>query len=350
MKKEKKIRKEIKKLVFILSTIYEKLPENVKNHPKIIELVQKFNNNNKFKEIESHYRMLDLIFSSCEIKATGVMRQIQLLSLELLRFFDLVCKKYELEYWLDYGTLLGAVRNGGFIPWDDDIDLGMIREDYERLVEVFPKEVKKIGGLEDKLIISKLTQPHKPDDVTNELDTLNNNTFILFFQCAYIKPFIHLDVFPKEYIKDSGLTDERNALQTQLQVELRDNIENGTWTFDEGLKIQNEKMQFTNQKTNNISDAIDGLHNNIHNRIYPTKYVFPLRKIEFEDYTFNAPNDTDEYLELIYGSEFMHIPKIALDHNTTGFVKGQYDNNKKQIDKAFDEAINYMKKVNEEFN
>ena len=54
MKKEKKIRKEIKKLVFILSTIYEKLPENVKNHPKIIELVQKFNNNNKFKEIESH--------------------------------------------------------------------------------------------------------------------------------------------------------------------------------------------------------------------------------------------------------------------------------------------------------
>lgn len=336
-------------MVFILSTIYRKLPDSVKNHPKVIEMVQKFNNNNKFKEIESHYRMLDLIFSSCEIKATGIMRQIQLLSIELLRFFDQVCQKYELEYWLDYGTLLGARRHGGFIPWDDDIDLGMMREDYEKLVEVFPMEVQKISGLSDKLIISKLTQPHKQGNETNELDTLNNNTFILFFQCAYIKPFVHFDVFPKDYIKDEGLTDERNALQTQLQVELRDNIENETWTFKEGLKTQNMKMKFTNEKTSQISDAIDGLHNNIHNRIYKTDFVFPLGKIEFEGYEFNAPCDVDEYLKLIYGPEFMHIPRIALDHNTTGFVKGQFNNNQKEIDKAFSDAISYLKDVNENF-
>ena len=61
-------------MVFVLSKLYQMLPETIKNHPKMIELVQKFNNNNKFREIESHYRMLDLIFSSCDIKATGTMR------------------------------------------------------------------------------------------------------------------------------------------------------------------------------------------------------------------------------------------------------------------------------------
>lgn len=324
------------------------MPEKMKNHPKVIEIVQKFNNNNKFKEIESHYKMLDLIFASCEIKATGVMRQIQLLSLEILRFFDLVCQKHNLEYWLDYGTLLGAIRQGGFIPWDDDIDIAMIREDYEKLVKVFPEEVKKIDKLSDKLIISKLEEPHT-DDKLNELDVLNNATFILFFQCAYIKPFVHFDVFPKEYIKNSALTSKRNAKQTQLQVELRDKIEDGTWTFKEGHEIQRQKMEFSNTPTDNISDAIDGLHNNIHNRIYKTSYVFPLKHVKFEEYEFLAPNNPDKYLELIYGPEFMHIPKIALDHNTTGFVKDQFKNNKKDIDEAFNNAIEYLKEVNDNF-
>lgn len=336
-------------MVPVLSKLYQILPDGIKNQKWVIELVQKFNNNNKFKEIESHYRMLDLIFSSCDIKATGVMRQIQLLSLELLRLFDNICDKYELKYWLDYGTLLGAVRHSGFVPWDDDIDIGMLREDYEKLVEVFPKEIEKIDGLKDHIIISKLTKPHKANDEINELDILNNNTFILFFQCAYKKPFVHFDVFPKDYIEDEGLTKERNSIQTDLQVELRDKITNGEWTFDEGLAIQNKKMKFTSKKTAQISDAIDGLHNNIHNRIYKTDYIFPLSKIKFEDYEFSCPNNYEEYLPLIYGPEYMHIPHIALDHNTTGFVKSQYNNQKKDIDQGFDEAIAFLKGINDNF-
>ncbi len=333
-------------MVMVLSRLYQLMPESIKNNHYVIESVQRFNNNNKLREIESHYRMLDLIFSSCEIKATGTMRQIQLLSLELLRFYDNVCKKYELEYWLDYGSLLGAIRHDGFIPWDDDIDIAMIRSDYEKFIEVFPEEVKKIDGLSDKLIISKLEEP--PTN-SNELDTLNDNTFILFFQCAYKKPFVHFDVFPKDYIEDEGLTPDRNKTQTQLQVELRDGITSGKWTFDEAIKVQSNKMKFTDKKTDNISDAIDGLHNNIHNRIYPTSYVYPLKTTTFEDYEFSIPNSPHDYLPLIYGPEYMHIPHIALDHNTTGFVKNQYENNRKLLDEAFEESIAYLKEVNENF-
>ena len=326
------------------------LPENLKNHPKVIEMVQRFNNNNKFRELESHYRMLDLIFSSCDIKATGTMRQIQLLSLELLKLFDNICKKHDIKYWIDYGTLLGAVRHRGFVPWDDDIDVSMLREDYNKFMEVFPQEIEKIDALKDHLIISRLNKPHEnfPENC-NEQDILNNGTFILFFQCAFKKPFVHFDVFPKEYILDEGLTEERNKNQTELQVEFREKIEDGTWTFDEGLEIQSAKMKFTYDETSQISDAIDGPHNNIHNRIYPTEYIFPLKTITFEEYEFNCPNDYEEYLPLIYGPEYMHIPHIALDHNTTGFVKDQYDNNKKEIDKGFEESINLLKEINENF-
>ncbi|RAP52616.1 MAG: hypothetical protein BZ138_02885 [Methanosphaera sp. rholeuAM270] len=277
------------------------------------------------------------------------MRQIQLLSLELLKLFDKICKKHDIEYWLDYGTLLGAVRHSGFVPWDDDIDISMLREDYERFVKVFPEEIAKINELKDHIIISKLTSPHTnyPEDC-NELDVLNDGTFILFFQCAFKKPFVHFDVFPKEYIEDSGLTDMRNENQTKLQVELREKISDGTWTFDEGLKIQREKMKFTTSKTAQISDAIDGLHNNIHNRIYDTDLIFPLEQITFEGYEFSCPNDCEDYLPLIYGPEYMHIPHIALDHNTTGFVKNQY-NNMKEVNQSFEDAISTLKVVNENF-
>ena len=58
----------------------------------------------------------------------------------LLAIFDKVCKKHGLVYWLSYGTLLGAVRHKGFIPWDDDMDIMMPRPDLERFKREFVSE------------------------------------------------------------------------------------------------------------------------------------------------------------------------------------------------------------------
>lgn len=60
------------------------------------------------------------------------LRYVQKCDALLLKIFDKVCEKYSLTYWLDYGTLLGAVRHKGFIPWDDDTDISMPRTDYNR--------------------------------------------------------------------------------------------------------------------------------------------------------------------------------------------------------------------------
>ena len=67
--------------------------------------------------------------------ANELTRQLQLRELEILIELDRVCKEENLTYFLEGGTLLGALRHGGFIPWDDDIDVLMPREDYNRLID-----------------------------------------------------------------------------------------------------------------------------------------------------------------------------------------------------------------------
>ena len=78
-------------------------------------------------------------------QAQGLLLNIQIASFKLLKEIDRICKEEDLTYWLDFGTLLGAVRHGGFIPWDDDIDLSMPRKDYERFVNIFNKKPKNIN-------------------------------------------------------------------------------------------------------------------------------------------------------------------------------------------------------------
>ena len=65
------------------------------------------------------------------------LKQAQHIMLSILLEFDALCKEYGFTYWLDHGTLLGAVRHEGFIPWDDDLDVTMPRDDYEKFFFVF---------------------------------------------------------------------------------------------------------------------------------------------------------------------------------------------------------------------
>lgn len=76
----------------------------------------------------------------CDFLVDKSRKKIWMILLDILLEFDRVCKKHNLKYFLCGGSLLGAVRHKGFIPWDDDLDVAMLREDYERLLLVGPSE------------------------------------------------------------------------------------------------------------------------------------------------------------------------------------------------------------------
>ncbi len=69
-----------------------------------------------------------------------LLRKVQLAQLNILKEFKRICEENGLRYWLESGTLLGAVRHQGFIPWDDDIDVSMPREDYNKFIAIFQEQ------------------------------------------------------------------------------------------------------------------------------------------------------------------------------------------------------------------
>lgn len=84
--------------------------------------------------------------SSGGLMAKGSARNLQLIQINFLNAFDMFCKSRKLHYWVDFGTLLGAARNAKFIPWDDDVDVSMLRRDFEIILDLERKGEQLFGG------------------------------------------------------------------------------------------------------------------------------------------------------------------------------------------------------------
>lgn len=78
-----------------------------------------------------------------------LLRKVQLVELDILRELDRVCREHDISYFLYRGTFLGAIRHGGFIPWDDDMDVAMLREDYEKFCQVAPQALSSGYALQN---------------------------------------------------------------------------------------------------------------------------------------------------------------------------------------------------------
>ena len=79
----------------------------------------------------------------CDFKVSTLRKKVWQAQLDMVKIFIDICDKYKLKYFAAGGTLIGAIRHNGFIPWDDDIDLMMPREDYEKFIKVAKEELKK---------------------------------------------------------------------------------------------------------------------------------------------------------------------------------------------------------------
>ena len=77
----------------------------------------------------------------CGFEIPEMMKRAWAAELEVLEVIDTICREHNIQYFADWGTLLGAIRHKGFIPWDDDIDICLKRNDYDKLIKILPDEL-----------------------------------------------------------------------------------------------------------------------------------------------------------------------------------------------------------------
>ena len=234
------------------------------------------------------------------------LRKCQLKELYILEKIDNICRKHNIEYWLDGGTLLGAVRHGGFIPWDDDIDIAMRKEDMERFIAVATNE------LGDNLT---LQLPTKSEPVTKIRDL--NSFFIeptddlqaeryrgIFVD---IFPFIDYPTISRRFAKylTFGIWKSFFILHRKHYYSFRA-VAEFIWF---GLKYIIFRILWAiiclfYPKNKYISNV---LTNNCYGIMHRKESIFPIKTIEFEGKTFSAPANPDDYLTDLYGN-YMEIP------------------------------------------
>lgn len=125
-----------------------------------------------------------------------ISNEVKQVLLYMLDTIDQICRENGIHYFLDSGTALGAVRHSGFIPWDDDIDIGMLREDYDRFLQIAPKLLPK-----ELVIQNETSEPtfylfHSKLRKVNTLYT-NSRTERDFKYKGF-----QIDIFPFDYISD----------------------------------------------------------------------------------------------------------------------------------------------------
>lgn len=229
-------------------------------------------------------------------QAQGLLRDIQLANLALLKELAYVCEKNNFKYILDAGTLLGAVRHSRFIPWDDDIDILMFREDYEKIVSVFKNTTRN----------SDIYAEYHRDKDTNSQ---------YFIKIKHKKcPFLGVDIFPLDsYGKHLSLkeqlieTNKICKILKHLKKEINPNISNKE-TKTILTKTMKEKILLSSENKNgDFVYGIDFVHK-LKNWFLDRDIVLPLRKIQFEDSKYTTVNKPKEFLKNIYG-DYMKYPK-----------------------------------------
>ena len=251
-------------------------------------------------------------FSRYNGKGT-MLHKAQMRMLDILVEIDKICKKHHIEYWLQAGTVIGAVCWGGFIPWDDDLDIALMRKDYKRLRKILKKEL--------------------PDNMVFQDETTEKYYPLKFAKVRDKKSVIYdYDYNPK--VKEQGLyvdifPMERGSVKIKRIVEFfygrafRRLRHMGTKTeyFIACLMWIPSVLLMQTARTlsflTNKDSLIDTYGNSCYHK-YSKKHILPTKPILFEGREFNGPANPDAYLRDKYGRYEKYIPVEERGAHSTG--------------------------------
>ena len=237
-------------------------------------------------------------------KAEGALRKRQLSLLNILVQFDEFCKKNHIGYWIDCGNLLGAIRNGGFIPWDDDIDIAMSRREFNHLANLISNnnvfELKYLYDYKNIYVMPKIFS--KKEDASYFIDIIVYEEVYCsnlqgvqeqweirrILQNKLRKELFHclgLNASERDYREIVNINDEKKIIAICNKYS-----EKFCKLYQEGeLTYFTICMEFPQDLTNYM-------------RCFEKQYIYPLKQENFEGYLLPQPNQAEKYLEVLYGN------------------------------------------------
>ena len=261
---------------------------------------------------------------------TNNLKKIQEVELSILKYIDKLCRENQIDYFLIGGSLLGAVRHAGFIPWDDDIDIGIKRSDYNKFVKLCNDSRYKI-----------LT-PETAGYYYNFIKIIDSKTKLVEKSVREIVSMgIYVDVFiiedlPGDYKEAYRTFKKMNRIRKginrySLVPTLRKNLIKMAESFimfyfgfnRKLLKLQKKYATLANKFVNAKGEYIyisGGAYNE--KDIVPRKYFAKSIDLQFEDMLCKCPICYDDYLKYLYG-EYMKLPpkeKRKSHHNFEVFL------------------------------
>ncbi|MCI5496988.1 MAG: LicD family protein [Firmicutes bacterium] len=257
------------------------------------------------------------------MKEITEIKEIQKIAFEILKFVDKFCRKHNIKYSICGGTLLGAVRHKGFIPWDDDIDIMMPREEYERFLKLMDNQYK--NGDKYKCLHYGKNFPdyyYRFAKVVDLSTTLQESTFINNKELG-----IFIDVFPLDgipsnhplrYAKKSHYYG-RMLIHSNMSKVNKNGIPIGKYLIKKYLLYPFAKLYGRDYWLKKHENYVKSFHFNDYeycnlyaggigiNEMFPRKFFDEIIDIDFEGYKLQTIKEYEKYLEHAYG-DYMTPP------------------------------------------
>lgn len=226
------------------------------------------------------------------------LRIMQLCDVQLLRIVDKILTKHNLDYWLDYGTLLGAVRHKGFIPWDDDMDISVSEDDFDEVMRVLKDELSSIDGfeVEEKEVLGRIGVGYR-----------------------HYETGVWLDIFS---LNDLSYTGDRQTFFYQVKTK---RAKYRTYYLNNVNKVVREEIKRIKRKhlpkESNCEKKLYFVapERNIDNNLnFDYSDIYPIKELSFEGYLFKVPNNYNEVLIQNFSKSYMTLARGGVLHHGNG--------------------------------
>ena len=248
----------------------------------------------------------------------SILKKLHETQIEILDEIDRICKKHDITYFLFSGTLLGAVRHKGFIPWDDDVDVALPRKDYEKFLEICKSELSdNFDVLSDSIKTYSIlfAKVQKKNTLFLEKERLNDDN-----NCN--RWGIYVDVFPIDTAKSGRVTDIRRWMVKKLsrvikhKMGLREDAKMikamSALLFSVSVDLLKKFRNFLCKRgrSNIYVISMGNSPKKTEKVLWLKEKLLPVSQVEFEGKMYPAPGDPDYFLKTFFGEDYMKIPPV----------------------------------------